>query len=190
MTPGNISSSSPSWEELERIFRKIKPLSITYYRTVTADRAIQGIFPSLEGSISAGGRFNIPRKFGALYLSSTPQAALEEAIQTTCRVGFQKWKPKTIVEVKFQDIHILDLENRKNLEQIKVNREELEIDWNEENKYNRITTSQLIGKIARDCGFEAIRISSKLVDKAYNIAVFLDKISDRNVVITCEDRLP
>ena len=190
MNNGTISNTEPFREGMETLLRKVKPISIAYYRTVTADRAIIGRFPSIEGSIISGGRFNIPGQFGALYLSTNPQTALEEAIQTTRRAGFQEWKPKTIVEIKFQDILLLNLENRNNLEQIQIDSKELEIDWNEENKHGRIAPSQLVGKIARDCGFEAILVRSQLIREAYNVAVFLEKIPDGNIIITCEDRLP
>lgn len=172
------------------LFRAAEEQSGIFFRTVTADRAVRGGFPSIEGSLLSGGRFNIQGEFGALYLSSSAAGSLAEAANTAARAGFRHFKPQTTAALRFEEIRLLDLELPAVLARLGLKKSDLETDWLRENRAGRIAVSQLAGRLARECGFAGVRIRSRIQPDAFNLAVFLDRIEEGKVSVICSDRLP
>lgn len=179
-----------SREGMLELFRAAEGQSGDFFRTVTADRAVRGRFPSIAGSLTSGGRFNIQGEFGALYLSSSAAGSLAEAANTATRAGFLHFKPQTTVALRFEEIRLLDLERPDVLSRLGLRRSDLEADWLRDNRAGRISISQLTGRLARECGFAGVRIRSRIQTDAFNLAVFLDRIEEGKVSVICSDRLP
>ncbi len=160
-----------------------------FFRSLTADHGTQSEVLSMAGSISTGGRFNIRGEFGALYVASDPHVAFDESVHNNREIGWLAYKPKTIVGIKFHPLTTLDLDDEQIRKRLGIKTSDLKVDWYGENESGKIVTTQLLGRIAREVGFEAIKIRS-LRGEATNLAVFLDKVPEWEVSVVHIDRLP
>ena len=176
-------------EIVSRLLAKATSEKGVFFRSLTADYATQSEVLSLEGSVNSGGRFNIRNEFGALYVASDAHIAFDESVYTNQRTGWLRYKPKTIVGIEFQPLATLDLDDERIRSRLGVRESDLSVDYFRKNESGDIVITQILGRIAREVGFEAIRMHS-LRGKATNLAVFLDKVPEWKVKVIHIDRLP
>lgn len=111
------------------------------------------------GSYGGGGRFNLPKNFGVLYLSCDFHTCVEELQHSALKEGLpvESKLPRAVIGVELKLSKVLDLTDASVCRGLGINRKELvETDWAKENAEFREARTQVIGRIAREIGFEAI----------------------------------
>jgi RES domain-containing protein len=125
------------------------------------------------GSLRAGGRFNAPGEFAALYASLDPVAASKEVARGLKQRGIDpsQFPPSSwwMYELEVEIEGVLDLTNPEIVQRIEVNSEALTRDeWN---------TPRNIAAEARNNGFEALLVPSAAAPGSKNLVMFLDKLA-------------
>jgi RES domain-containing protein len=124
------------------------------------------------GSLKAGGRFNAPGEFTALYTSLDPVTANKEVARGLRQRGIDPSQFPAgswwIYELEVEIEDVLDLTNREILQRIEVKSEALTRD--ELNKPRNIAAE------ARSHGFEALLVPSAAAPGSKNLVMFLDKL--------------
>lgn len=147
---------------------------------------------SAIGSLIVGGRFNFEGYFGALYLSETPLICLEETTKFTensLRISPSHAKkysadslPRMVVGFHVKCSKVLDLRDNTILGLIGVAEDEITgTDWQEEQGNGNEAITQIIGRLAKDAGFEAILAPSARCIGT-NIIVFGENLFDSSSV--------
>jgi RES domain-containing protein len=144
------------------------PVKAVVYRVVR-----DGVDPlGTVGSLRAGGRFNAPGEFAALYTSLRPVTASKEVARGLKQRGIDPsqflpgswWMYELEVEIE----GVLDLTSPDILQRI-----ELESDALTDNELN---TPRNIAAEARENGFEALLVPSAAAPDSKNLVIFLDKL--------------
>ena len=124
------------------------------------------------GSLRAGGRFNPPGEFGALYTSLDPVTASKEVARGLRQRGIDPSQFPAgswwIYELEVETEGVLDLTNPEILQRIEVKSEALTRD--------ELNTPRNIAAEARSNGFEALLVPSAAAPGSKNLVVFLDKL--------------
>jgi RES domain-containing protein len=167
-----------------------KKVSGMYFRAITADRALKRSVLSIQGSFITGGRFNIRNKFGALYVSEHWETAIKESINTGKRIGFNEFVPKTLVAIKVDSLKVLDLDDATVREHLGIRCKDVQIDWMNENRKDRVALTQSIGELGREAGFDAVAMKSQLDPKTTNLAIFIDKVPESQITVLHYEKLP
>lgn len=159
------------------------------YRNVGQQFANRQDIVSTIGSLNWGGRYNVARNFGVLYLSCDLDTCLKE-LEHAARyegVSIEEKLPRTVTGIKVQLLKVLDLTDTRVRKEIGIPKKILvETDWAKENRDGREAPTQMIGRLARDAGFDALLVpSARWSGKNLNL---LDdgKLSSRVLVINLE----
>jgi RES domain-containing protein len=128
----------------------------------------------MEGALLSGGRYNAAEEFGALYLSETPEGCAAEMARRPAApqdyiVGSIRVTLGRICDLTDEGL-LADLGLTSN--QLKVN------DW---------TDMQVLGKLVREAGFEAILVPSAAGD-FNNLVIFMDRLSGKSEVALKDTR--
>jgi len=151
-------------------------LSITVFRVVR-----EGLDPlATTGSLKAGGRFNPPNEFGALYTSLDPKTAAQEVARGLSARGIEPeqfpegawWVYE--LEVKLESV--LDLTNVDVLQKSGLQGNSL--------TGSDVSATRQIAGEARKRGYEALLVPSAAVAGSKNLVIFLDKASARPNVLS------
>ena len=125
------------------------------------------------GSLRAGGRFNAPGEFAALYTSLDPITASKEVARGLKQRGVDpaQFPPGSwwMYELEVEIESVLDLTSPDVLQRIEVRDEAL--------TRNEINTPRRIAAEARGNGFEALLVPSAAAADSKNLVIFLDKLS-------------
>ena len=117
----------------------------------------------MDGAFLNGGRYNAPRKFGALYLSKNQKGCATEITRrpshpTNYIVGKIRIKLGKVCDLTDEDL----------LNELGLSREQLTADdW---------TETQTLGDLIREAGFEGIVVPSAAGD-FNNLVIFVDRLS-------------
>ena len=151
-------------------------LSITVFRVVR-----EGLDPlATTGSLKAGGRFNPPSEFGALYTSlDAKTAAREVARGLRARAIDPEQFPDGAwwvyeLEVKLESV--LDLTDADVLHKCGIS--ECSLTGSDMNATRAIAAG------ARERGYEALLVPSAAAPSSRNLVIFLDKLSARPNVLS------
>lgn len=132
------------------------------------------------GSLRAGGRFNSPSQFGALYTSLEADTAAKEVARGLRQRGIdpdqfpeRAWWVYEL-EVKLQSV--LDLTDVEVLQKIGISESSL--------TSSEINAPREIAAEAREQGYEALLVPSAAVSGSKNLVIFLDKVSARPNVLS------
>src|ERR1041384_1956160 len=81
------------------------------FRNVKHEFANQHQILSASGSLDSGGRYNLAKAFGVLYLACDPHTCLEETIHATVADGFVAARnlPRTFIGIRVRLARVLDL---------------------------------------------------------------------------------
>jgi RES domain-containing protein len=118
---------------------------------------------STRGSRAWGGRFNVATEFGVLYLSCDLQTCLNELEHAARYEGVfvEEKLPRTIVGVRVILKNVLDLTNPLTRKKLKLSKRILiDTEWIKENVMGKEAATQIIGRVAKAAGFEAILVPS------------------------------
>ena len=132
------------------------------------------------GSLKAGGRFNPPNEFGALYTSLEPNTAAKEVARGLRQRGVDPdqfpegawWVYE--LEVKLESV--LDLTDADVLQKSGIPENSL--------IGTDVNATRQIAAEARERGYEALLVPSAAVAGSKNLVIFLDKASSRPNVLS------
>lgn len=151
------------------VLSKYKPRKVSgafWFRAVSPSR--KKTILSMDGAFLYGGRYNTPRKFGALYLSRTRAGCIAEIKRRSA------YPPRYVLgKIKVYLSKVCDLTDETLLKSLGINREQLTADdWDE---------TQILGEIIRDAGFEGMIVPSAAGD-FNNLVVFKDQLTGKSRV--------
>lgn len=134
-------------------------VSVRYQESLSSDR----------GAYLAGGRYNPPEQFGALYLSESPAASRAEI----ARQGLRSMLRFVLGTFRVTLAKVCDLTNPPVLRALGIKRDDLvQDDW--------LHTQQL-GTLIREAGFEAALVPSA-AGPYVNLVIFTDRLSHESEV--------
>ena len=151
-------------------------LSTTVFRVVR-----EGLDPlATTGSVKAGGRFNPPKEFCALYTSLNATTAAQEVARGLRTRGVDPeqfpegawWVYE--LEVKLESV--LDLTDLDVLRKIAIAGSAL--------TGSDLTATRRIGAEAREQGYEALLVPSAAAPGSKNLVIFLDRAPVRPIVLS------
>jgi RES domain-containing protein len=152
------------------------PLSAVVYRVVR-----EGLDPlTTTASLRAGGRFNPPNEFGALYTSFEVTTAAREVARGFKQRGIDPDQfPEAAwwvyeLEVKLESI--LDLTDADVLRKSGLQRDSLTA--------SDVNATRQIAAEARQRGYQALLVPSAAASGSKNLVIFLDKASARPKVLS------
>ena len=168
-----MESPLRSWREALARHKPRELRGAHWYRAVFRTRRRSIL--TMEGALLSGGRYNAAEEFGALYLSETPEGCAAEMARRPAApqdyiVGSIRVTLGRICDLTDEGL-LADLGLTSN--QLKVN------DW---------TDMQVLGKLVREAGFEAILVPSAAGD-FNNLVIFMDRLSGKSEV-ALEDTRP
>jgi RES domain-containing protein len=152
------------------------------FRSVDLAYASPAHVLSGEGSLKAGGRWNAPEAFTAVYSSTRPGTAVEEAFQLAADFHLMPddLKPQITCGVEWEISSVLDLTVADLPAWLKLSR------WMREN-FRKIndggfeTLCQALGRAVRRCGVRGILCPSVRVEGGVNLIVFRDRMRKTDV---------
>ncbi len=172
---------NPRYAEFISRIRKMSPTPAPWtgvtFRSVELEHASPEQILSGEGSLKFGGRWNAPGSFAAIYSSTRPGTAIEEAflLAADYMLAPEDLKPRVTCGIEWNLSQVIDL-TRANLPSwMKV------ADWMKEN-FSRIndrgvdTLCQAFGRAARNSGAAALLCPSARVPEGINLVVFRDRL--------------
>lgn len=127
------------------------------------------------GSKSAGGRWNPPGAFEAVYTSLDPHTALDEALAhfRHYRLPIESAMPRVIVSLEVCLRHILDLTSGEIRRRIKVSeRRLLGEPWRELRDRKKEAITQAIGRLAWEGEWEGLLVPSAARPRGLNLIYF------------------
>jgi len=136
---------------------------IAWFRNVNQPYANRRNILSAKGSYLYGGRFNVARDFGVLYLSCDLHTSIAE-LEHSAKYGgrtVEETLPRTIIGMKVTTGRVLDLTDDVVRRKLKISqRVLLNTDWAKENRKGNDAATQIIGRAARTAGFKALLVPS------------------------------
>jgi RES domain-containing protein len=152
------------------------------FRSVDLAYAAPAHVLSGEGSLKAGGRWNAPGAFPAIYSSTRPGTAIEEAFQLAAdfQLAPDDLKPRVTCGIEWDLASVLDLTTATLPGWLKLS------DWMREN-FTHIndggfeTLCQAFGRAARNSGITGILCPSVRVKGGINLVVFRDRMRKTEV---------
>lgn len=148
---------------------KHKPRKISgayWYRAVIRTR--RNSLLTMDGALLYGGRYNAPGKFGALYLSESPEGcAAERARRPATPQDYIVGTVRVTLE------NICDLTDQDLLAELGITSNQLKAD--------DLNETQILGTLIRDAGFEGMLVPSA-AGAFNNLAIFMDRLSDSSEV--------
>ncbi len=137
----------------------------------TVHRHISSQYDTLDssGSLRAGGRWNPKGEFGALYTALDEETALAELLRLAQRQGLtlDDLAPRDLVDVQVSLTKVLDLTDKKILEQIGVKENEI--------VSNDVSLCLDISRLAHRAEFEGI-LAPSATKKGPILVVFPDRL--------------
>lgn len=151
-------------------------LSLTVFRVVR-----EGLDPlATTGSLKAGGRFNPPNEFGALYTSLDAKTAAQDVARglRARSIDPEQFPEGTWwnyeLEVKLETV--LDLTDQDVLQKSGISENSL--------TGSDLNATRQIGAEARERGYEALIVPSAAVPSSKNLVIFLDRAPARPIVLS------
>jgi len=162
---------------LPPLFAHMAPWRGITFRSVDLAYASPAHMLSGEGSLKAGGRWNAPGAFPAIYSSTRPGTAVEEAFQLAADFQLEPddLKPRVTCGIEWELSSVLDLTIASLSARLKLS------DWMREN-FTKIndggfeTLCQAFGRAVRNSGIAGILCPSVRVKDGINLVVFRDRM--------------
>ena len=170
------------------------PLTTTFFRATTLPYANEEDLLSGWGSRLLGQRWN-PLGIAAVYGAiSSPELALSEALaRSRSGIGIEAaFTPRVVVAIDVSVGRAIDLTLPASLTALGTTRAELlEEDWFEIQRLGRESLTQTIGRLAFECGIEALIVPSARSARGKNLVVFPANLSSTSrLVAQHADQLP
>jgi RES domain-containing protein len=156
------------------VAKRVSPRAIAlkgrFYRMVSMKHKNEIL--DIQGSILAGGRYNPPHEFGALYLGETKEVCKAERMRKS-KTPF----PMVIGEIEISLNKTLDLTDDKILEQLGINKKDLLRDMGDE-AYDYKVTRNIARRVRRE-GIEGLIVPS-VTGKGKNLVIFMENIKSES----------
>ncbi len=151
-------------------------LSAVVYRIVR-----EGLDPlGTTGSLRAGGRFNSPGEFGAVYTSFDAATAAKELARGLRQRGIDPAEYPSgawwIYELEIRTEAVLDLTDLNVLQRIGVQKDSL--------TGSDVDGTRRIAAEARSRGYEALLVPSAAPPESNNLVIFVDKLTEAGNVLS------
>jgi len=134
----------------------------------------------MTGSLKAGGRFNPPNEFGALYTSCDANTAAEEVMRGLRQRGVDpdQFSQGTwwAYELEVKLVSVLDLTDAEVLRQSGISENSL--------TGSDLEATRRIAAGAREQGYDALLVPSAVAGGSKNLVIFLDRASARPNVLS------
>lgn len=162
---------------LGKISPKPAPWKGVTFRSVELEHASPEQILSGEGSLKFGGRWNASGSFPAIYSSTRPGTATEEAFQLAAdyELAPDDLKPRITCGIDWDLARVLDLAGT-NLPSWLMLKDWMREDFPRINDSGFETLCQALGRAARNCGLSALLCPSARVAGAVNLVVFRDRL--------------
>jgi RES domain-containing protein len=157
------------------------------FRNVETKYANQYDIRVTYGSWLNGGRYNVGGGLGVLYLSNEPTTSMEETTKFTqnCSLSYHNALkncssvfPLVFVTFDIKLSKVLNLTDKDNLDKLAISEELLtSTDWKIEQLRDGEAKTQVIGRLARKVGFEAILSPSACCEKGNNLNIFCENLT-------------
>ena len=146
---------------------------------------------SAIGSLKAGGRYNIAQKFAAFYTADSPVTALRELkvlIETAKGLSVSKAPPYVLLSIEYSLEAVVDLTLPVHQTALGTNLQELTGTWLPMSLQGQVAPTQQLGEAAYNSQhIEALKCPSALDPTAYNLVVFVDKLSPNSFLKVYDD---
>ena len=154
------------WRDALSEYKPRKVSGAFWFRAVSPSR--KNTILSMDGAFLYGGRYNAPKKFGALYLSRTREGCIAEIKRRSA------YPPNHVLgKIKVYLSKVCDLTDESLLKSLGITREQLTADdWDD---------TQILGDVIRDAGFEGIIVPSAAGD-FNNLVIFKDQLAGKSRV--------
>jgi RES domain-containing protein len=165
----------------------------TCFRNVQQRFANQENIESSKGSFDAGGRYNIKEGFEVLYLSCDIHTCIEETTHVMRAQDFDVGEalPRTLVAFDVKLSKVLNLTDKNIIEALGISETALkDTDWQKSQSGSSTpVVTQLLGKSAKDVGFEAMLVPSA-VWEGTNIDIFTQVVPQNSYKVISIHKLP
>jgi RES domain-containing protein len=169
----------PEYARFEAAIRRLSPYAISWsgatYRYVKEQYAGKDDVVSGLGSQRAGGRWNGPGTFPAVYGSLEPETALKEMLTQAARYGipFAALLPRVLIAVSASLGQVLDLTDGRIRRRLRVAQERMQAErWWEFQDTGEEALTQAIGRAAHVVGFEGLLVPCAADARAVNLLIF------------------
>ena len=145
------------------------------YRSTSVEYANSADLVTGIGSKRNGGRWNPMGSFEAVYASTMPDTAMDEAIAYHRYFGIPIHKafPRVFVAINATLSNVLDLTDGKVRQFLRVSLSRMfSEDWREEQDHGKESLTQAIGRAAFEIGFEAIHVCSAACSNGEGLVIF------------------
>lgn len=134
-----------------------------------------------KGALIESGRWHVSQTHACLYVATTPETALQEALAARRYDNLPDWKslPRLLVGVKAKLHYLLDLTNGATRQRLRLSLATmLECDWRDDNRFERReSVTQAVGRACYDAGFEGLIVPSQADSpKGVNVVIFPEKL--------------
>jgi len=160
--------------------RFIQKFQGTVFRNVKQRYATRGRIVSTDGSFGyINGRYHIMGEFAVLYLSGDLHSCIEEVIYygSFAPSGVGGNLPRTFIGVKVEIEKVLDLTDSRILGMMGISTDILIKEW----AFTTGVETQIIGKIALEKGFEALKVPSARWNGGYSLNLLDDNLQSKVV---------
>ena len=156
-----------------------KPMASVWYRCVETSFAHEII--SGEGARLHGGRWNPLGSFRAVYLSDSPETALQEYLARARRMKWPDHKslPMVMAGIGVKASRVLDVTNPATAKVLEVFLKAEKAHWRSIQS-RREAISQALGRAARAAGIQGLVALSQQVSDGKNIVLFPDQFGRRD----------
>jgi RES domain-containing protein len=155
------------------------PWNGIFYRYTSTKYATGARMMSGSGAFQAGGRWNAPRAFHAVYCASNPELANREYFAGYRAAGFPIHKALPLVgkAVRVALDRVLDFQDPAVLGRLGITPDQLARDrWKEATDAGRESLCQALGRAAFEAGVEALLVASAYGQDSgdYNLVLILE----------------
>lgn len=164
---------------LESLLSHAKHLDAIWYRCVETSFASQIV--AGEGARQHGGRWNAIASFPTVYLSDSPETALQEYLARARRMKWPDHRslPMVMAAIEVKAGKVLDLAIPSVATALDTFLESEKAHWRSI-QARREAVSQAIGRAAREAGFLGLIAPSQQVSGARNAVLFPDRFGRRD----------
>jgi len=167
---------------LQPLCSPARPWRGVTFRSVDLAYASPAHMLSGEGSLKAGGRWNASGAFAAVYSSTRPGTAVEEAFQLAAdfQLAHDDLKPRITCGIEWELSSVIDLTVANFPGWLKLSEWTRE-DFTKINDSGFETLCQAFGRAVRNSGFAGILCPSLRVKGGINLIVFRDRMRKTDV---------
>ena len=168
---------------LERCASRAVGWSAVVYRSASPRYANKDDLLTGVGSMTAGARWNAPKRFPAVYASLDPHTALDEVLAhfRDYQIPIESAMPRVTVSCRVRLGRVLDITDGKTRSTLRVSEHRiLSEPWREEQKAGREALTQALGRLGHELEWERFLVPSAARRGGENLIIFPTNLSRRS----------